>query len=66
MVLRRTLRNQGFCKFVRALVWREVARWLLVLKMPFVARPCVVRDPMNELTIGRSFILLNQLYHYVN
>ena len=30
------------------------------MKMPFVARPCVVRDPMNELTIGRSFILLNQ------
>ena len=26
MVLRRTLRNQGFWKFVRALVWREVAR----------------------------------------
>ena len=26
MVLRETLRNQGFCKFVRALVWREVAR----------------------------------------
>ena len=26
MVLRGTLRNQGFCKFVRALVWREVAR----------------------------------------
>ena len=34
----------------------------MVLKMPFVARPCVVRDPMNEFTIGRSFILLNQLY----
>ena len=26
MVLRRMLKNQGFCKFVRALVWREVAR----------------------------------------
>ena len=26
MVLRRTLKNQGFCKFVRALVWREVVR----------------------------------------
>ena len=26
MVLRRTLNNQGFCKSVRALVWREVAR----------------------------------------
>ena len=26
MVLRRTLKNQGFCKFVRALVWRVVAR----------------------------------------
>ena len=65
MVRRGTLRNQGFCKFVRALV-RSWQGWLLVLKMPFVARPCVVRDPMNELTIGRSFILLNQLYHYVN
>ena len=26
MVLRRMLKNQGFCKFVRALVWRVVAR----------------------------------------
>ena len=26
MVLMGTLRNQGFCNFVRALVWREVAR----------------------------------------
>ena len=26
MALRTTLKNQGFCKFVRALVWREVVR----------------------------------------
>ena len=26
MVLRRMLKNRGFCQFVRALVWRGVAR----------------------------------------
>ena len=26
MALRTTLKNQGFCKFVRGLVWRELAR----------------------------------------
>ena len=65
-VLWGTLRNQGLCKFVRALVWREVAR--VVVDAEDAVRCASVRreGSMKELTICRSFILLNQLYHYVN
>ena len=45
-VLWGTLRNQGFCKFVRVLVWREVAR--VVGAEDAVRCPSVRREGSNE------------------